>query len=108
LASPGFRADSLGSLWIRGFHLLGFPWIFSSESGLFNGLQALSGQNYFRAPLPEILADIDLSKSRGAAPFSTDGTFRSGMFMQPTLVDILIFSKKLLKAAAIHSEFPGT
>jgi hypothetical protein len=34
--------------------LLGFPWNFSSESGLFNGLRALRGENYLRAALPEI------------------------------------------------------
>jgi hypothetical protein len=40
-------------LFTRGFRLLGFPWIFSSKSRLFNGLRRLSAGNYSRAPLPQ-------------------------------------------------------
>jgi hypothetical protein len=34
------------------FNIFGFPWIFSSETGLFNGLRALKRKKKSRASLP--------------------------------------------------------
>jgi hypothetical protein len=34
------------------FDFLGFPWILSSESSLFNGLRGLKRGNFFLSPFP--------------------------------------------------------
>jgi hypothetical protein len=52
LVSTGFGAGPLGFSWIGGLVFLGFPWILSSETLLFNGLRALSDENVFLASLP--------------------------------------------------------
>jgi hypothetical protein len=71
---------------------LGFPWILSSETGLFNGLRPICGKKFFRRP-SHLLNQRRSVKSRERAPFRWRGRFRSGVLMKPIVTGFLFFSK---------------
>jgi hypothetical protein len=90
----GFRAGALGFAWIRGLDFLGFPWILSSESGLFNGLLGLSvGKKILLAPSHRLTV-VDLSKLGLSSRFGGRGRFRSMVIMK-TIIAVFWFSASL-------------
>jgi hypothetical protein len=94
LDSAGLSADSVLFPWICRFLLLGFSWNLSSESKLFKGLRALSGEKKILFALLRRLIKLfrDVKISRAAA-HSKGGRSQSGVSMALILVELLIFCK---------------
>jgi hypothetical protein len=82
-----FRGENLR---LRLFDFFGFPWILSSESGLFNGLRGISARKILASFLPEH------REAQGwGAPVKA--MRKRGIVHEPSLTRFLILRKKLLR-----------
>jgi hypothetical protein len=95
LAAPGFRPGSQGFAWIRGFNLLGFPWILSSGLGLFKGLRDLNAGKNFMRPSAAI-HPTSICQFPGPSRGRRAAGFHPMLVMKAIIADILVFSKRLL------------
>jgi hypothetical protein len=91
-----------GFAWFCGLELLGFPWILSSESSVFNGLQAFSA-GFFRGasagtqPSPSCHLSMRFESAAGSVRGAHEAQYSRGSgFQQDFAIDRFCHLQRLL------------